>query len=145
MRTADQLSRLLGPLRRAVLRNTRDAAKLPDLPEAQIELLRVLASGTASVRETADRLRMAPATVSNLVRSMTAQGLVERRHSTVDLRVVELAATSAALRDLRRYDQASRRVLERAIGQLDEADQQLLRDAVPVLSALLEILDQAKS
>src|SRR4051812_45746818 len=34
-----QLSALLGPLRRAVLRRTRATEGLPDLPEAQIELL----------------------------------------------------------------------------------------------------------
>lgn len=42
---AAELSRLLGPLRRAVLRTTRSAEDLPDLPEAQIELLRVLTDG----------------------------------------------------------------------------------------------------
>src|ERR1044072_3048564 len=40
MDTATDLGRLIGPLRRAVLLRTRRAEDLPDLPEAQIELLR---------------------------------------------------------------------------------------------------------
>src|ERR1044072_2972035 len=77
MDTATEFGRLLGPLRRAVLR-TRHTAGLPELPEAQSELLRVLAEGDATPREVAPRLRVAPSTVSNLVRTMSAAGLVER-------------------------------------------------------------------
>src|SRR5690348_11070322 len=98
MDTATTLSRLLGPLRRAVLRSARSAGNLPDLPDAQIELLRVLAACPgATPRAVATQLRMAPSTVSNLVKTMTASGLVERRPSPHDLRTVGLTATAAAL------------------------------------------------
>ncbi len=88
--TASEFGRLIGPLRRAVLR-TRLAEDLPDLPEAQIELLRALEIvGTATPSELAAQLRVAPSTISNLVRTMTAAGLVRRTPSTTDLRTVQL-------------------------------------------------------
>jgi DNA-binding MarR family transcriptional regulator len=140
--TADQLTRLLGPLRRAALRRTRQRAGLPDLPEAQIELLRTLADhGPAGVRETADRLRVAPSTVSNLVRAMSAQDLVSRRTSDTDLRATELATTPQALALLREYDRTGGTVLRDALGRLSAADRATLDRVVPVLAALLAALD----
>lgn len=89
MDTAADLGRLLGPLRRALLRSTRATEDLPDLPEAQIEVLRVLAAeGPLGTSAVAERLRISPSTVSNLVRSMMAAGLVQRRRSESDLRAV---------------------------------------------------------
>src|SRR5690606_20598324 len=60
-----QLSALLGPLRRAVLRRTRVLEGLPDLPEAQIELLRLLVAhdGLAPGRAAVE-LKVAQSTVS---------------------------------------------------------------------------------
>ena len=139
---AHELSRVLGPLRRAVLRRTRDAAGLPDLPDAHIELLRTLeATPGLSVREVADRLQVAPSTVSNLVRATTAGGLVERRPSAVDQRAVELVASPAALALLARYDEASRALLHAALGRLDAADRRAVAAAVPALARLLASLD----
>lgn len=74
-----QLSALLGPLRRAVLRRTRAAEDLPDLPEAQIELLRLLvATGGVAPSRAAAELNVAQSTISTLLRTMTADDLVER-------------------------------------------------------------------
>ncbi|MGW7521149.1 MarR family transcriptional regulator, partial [Streptomyces sp. NPDC054796] len=77
------LGGLLGPLRRAVLRATRNSEGLPDLPEAQIELLRTLSTAPEGLSPgaVAARLRVARSTVSNLVRVMSAAGLVERVRS----------------------------------------------------------------
>ncbi|MFF5668481.1 MarR family transcriptional regulator, partial [Streptomyces griseofuscus] len=77
-RVAAGLGGLLGPLRRAVLRATRNAEGLPDLPEAQIELLRALSSSPEGLSPgaAATRVRVAPSTVSNLVRAMSAARLV---------------------------------------------------------------------
>ncbi|MET8468964.1 MarR family winged helix-turn-helix transcriptional regulator [Streptomyces sp. NPDC006422] len=133
---ASELSHLLGPLRRAVLRATRNAADLPDLPEAQIELLRVLADGPLPARETADRLRVAPSTVSNLVKSMRAAGLVERRSRPDDARTVLLAATAKATDLLDRYDHASAAALARGIEHLTPQERTALRAALPALSRL---------
>ncbi|MGK5638000.1 MarR family winged helix-turn-helix transcriptional regulator [Streptomyces sp. URMC 126] len=142
MDTATELGRLLGPLRRAVLR-TRRSEGLPDLPEAQIELLRVLAeTGRITPREAAVRLRAAPSTISNLVRTMTAAELVERTPSVTDLRTVHLSATPRALDMLDRYDRTSTAALRRALDALPTAGRQAIDEALPALADLLVTLER---
>jgi len=142
MDPAHEFSRVLGPLRRSVLRRTREAAGLPDLPDAQIELLRTLeAMPRVGVREVAEHLQVAPSTVSNLVRTMLAKGLVERRVSATDLRAVELEASPAALDLLRRYDEVSTKLIDEAIGRLGAADRRALLRAIPALSQLLASIE----
>ncbi|MFE0765634.1 MarR family winged helix-turn-helix transcriptional regulator [Streptomyces smyrnaeus] len=141
MDTATRIGRLIGPLRRAVLR-TRRIEGLPDLPEAQIELLRSLAEdGPCTPREVAGRLRIAPSTVSNLVRAMTASGLVERTPSATDLRTVRLAASPKALDMLGRYDRVSTGALRRALDELGPERREVLERALPVFAELLTVLE----
>jgi DNA-binding MarR family transcriptional regulator len=144
--TASELSRLLGPLRRAVLRATRSAEGLPDLPEAQIELLRALAAeGPLSPRDTARRLGVATSTVSNLVKSLTAVGLVNREQVPGDLRAAVLALSPAALDLLDRYDRTSSTALAHAIDRLPTGDRETLAAALPVLLRLTAALEPRRS
>ncbi|MFI5677997.1 MarR family winged helix-turn-helix transcriptional regulator [Streptomyces cellulosae] len=137
-----ELGRLLGPLRRAVLRATRTAEGLPELPEAQIELLRVLAAdGPLAPREVAARLRIAPSTVSNLVKALVAAGLVERAADPDDARAVVLTSSARALDLLARYDRASASALARAVADLPPADRATLSAALPVLDGLVPALE----
>jgi DNA-binding MarR family transcriptional regulator len=139
--TADQLTRLLGPLRRAALGRTRARAKVPDLPDAQIELLRTLSDhGPLGTGEAAERLRVAPSTVSNLVRTMTEQGLITRRVSPTDLRATSLAASTRALALLRRYDEAGGSVIREALDTLPPGRRKQLDEAMPALAELLAAL-----
>lgn len=141
MDTATEFGRLIGPLRRAILR-TRRTADLPDLPEAQIELLRALAeAGPLSPRQAADRLRLAPSTVSNLVRTMTTAGLVEREPSTTDLRTVRLTASPTALEMLDTYDRTSTAALHRALANLTPNSREAIEHALPALAELLTVLE----
>ena len=143
--TAAELSRLLGPLRRAVVRATRSAEGLPDLSEAQIELLRALAEGPLSPNAAAQRLRLARSTVSNLVKAMTAAGLVAREQTPGDLRSVRLAATPLALHLLGRYDRASSALIAEALDQLASSDRAALEASLPVLARLTETLERGSS
>ncbi|KAF3996825.1 MarR family winged helix-turn-helix transcriptional regulator [Glaciimonas immobilis] len=142
MDTVTEFSRLLGPLRRAVMKKAREAAALPDLPEAQIELLRVPAErGAMSPSEAAARLRIAPSTISNLVRAMQVADLIERIPSPADLRTVTLVPSASARDLLNRYDRTSAIAIKKAADHLD-ADQQLqFERAIPVLRALLTALE----
>ncbi|MFI9076791.1 MarR family winged helix-turn-helix transcriptional regulator [Streptomyces sioyaensis] len=143
MDTATEFGRLLGPLRRAVLR-TRRLEGLPDLPEAQIELLRVLAdSGPLAPSEAAARLNAAPSTISNLVRTMTAAGLVQRTPSATNLRTVQLTASPRALVMLERYDRISTAALRHALDNLGPESRQAIDQALPALAALLAGLEAA--
>ncbi|WP_194837265.1 MarR family winged helix-turn-helix transcriptional regulator [Nocardia sp. XZ_19_369] len=138
MNTATELSRLLGPLRRTVLRATRAAKDLPDLPEAQIELLRALSeAGSLSPSDAARQLQVAPSTISNLTRRMIADRLVQRHTSDADLRAVTLTATAEAIELLNLYDHASTEILSEAISRLPPAEQKALTTALPSLEHLL--------
>ncbi|MFD7921210.1 MarR family winged helix-turn-helix transcriptional regulator [Streptomyces sp. NPDC059740] len=139
------LSGLLGPLRRAVLRATRNAEGLPDLPEAQIELLRTLSSSPEGLSPgaAAARLRVAPSTVSNLVRTMSAARLVERVRPEHDQRTVVLTASSEALHLLDRYDRASAAALTRVVEDLPDTDRLALNQALPALERLVAALEDA--
>ncbi|MFD5543469.1 MarR family winged helix-turn-helix transcriptional regulator [Streptomyces sp. NPDC127079] len=144
-RVAAGLGGLLGPLRRAVLRATRTAEGLPDLPEAQIELLRALSSspGGLSPGAAAARLRVAPSTVSNLVRAMFAARLVERVRPEHDQRTVVLTASQEALKLLERYDRASTAALVRVVEELPDGDRAALDEALPALDRLVAALEAA--
>lgn len=138
---ASEFGRLIGPLRRAVLR-TRMAEDLPDLPEPQIELLRALeAVGTATPSDLAAQLRVAPSTISNLLRTMTASGLVRRTPSTVDLRTAQLGLSAPSRDMLDRYDRSSTAALRRAIARLTKDDRAAVERALPALRALLAALE----
>lgn len=140
MDTAAEFGRLIGPLRRAVLR-TRHAEGLPDLPEAQIELLRVLEhAGTPTAREVATRLGVAPSTVSNLVRAMSTAGLVQRTPSAIDLRNVHLSLTPKACDMLERYDRVSTAALRCAMKSLTPQRRNALEQALPALADLITAL-----
>ncbi|MGW2712248.1 MarR family winged helix-turn-helix transcriptional regulator [Streptomyces sp. NPDC001356] len=139
---AAALGGLLGPLRRAVLRATRNAEGLPDLPEAQIELLRALSSSPEGLSPgaVAERLRVAPSTVSNLVRTMSGARLVERVRPEHDQRTVILTASQEALNLLERYDRASTAALTQVVEELPDSDRAALDQALPALDRLVTAL-----
>lgn len=137
---ATEFGRLIGPLRRAVLR-TRHAEGLPDLPEAQIELLRALQeTGTATPGEVSTRLHVAPSTVSNLVRTMTAAGLVLRTPSAADLRNVHLSLSPTACDMLDRYDRVSTAALREALQRLSPQRRKAIETCLPAIADLIRAL-----
>ena len=63
--------------------------------ESQVQILRKLvASGELSSARLAEELRLARPTVSNSLRGLVADGLVQRERSTADGRSVLLQATT---------------------------------------------------
>jgi len=138
---AAALSRTLGPLRRAVLRATRLAEDLPDLPETHIEVLRTVADtpglGPPAI---AEQLRLARPTVSNLMKTMQRAHLIELTRDADDARRVHVTATATALELLRRYDAASEAILDAAMSQLEPDERAAVAAAVPALAKLRSIL-----
>ena len=138
---AHALSQALGPLRRALLRSAQEAGDLPNLPEAQIELLRLLVeTGPISSARVAARLGLARPTVSNLLKTMTAAGLIDRTAAAEDLRSTLVSASNSARLLLARYDNVSSRVVAEALAQLDATAREHLHRATPSLVALTEII-----
>src|SRR4029453_14080334 len=95
---AARLASVISPLRPPLLAAARAAEHLPEIPDAQIEIVRALPRGTvAGPGELAERLRLSRPTVSNLLSTMEVNGLVERRPRPGNRRHVEVHATVTAL------------------------------------------------
>ncbi|WP_024805998.1 MarR family winged helix-turn-helix transcriptional regulator [Nocardia sp. BMG51109] len=137
-----RLAAVLSPLRRTLLASTRASANLPDIPDAQIEIVRALPRGVVrSPGELAERLGLGRSTVSNLLTVMTDRGLVTRRPNAHDLRRVEVAATARALALFERFDATSAALMAAAAADLGPAERARLADALPALERLRDILD----
>ncbi|MCJ1715813.1 MarR family winged helix-turn-helix transcriptional regulator [Curtobacterium sp. VKM Ac-2922] len=136
------LSAEIGPLRRALLTTARRSGALPEIPDAQIEVLRRLdEDGWSSPTQLGRTLGLARSTVSNLVAAMQRDGLVERRLAAGDGRSTEVGLTELARERLTVYDAAAERVLVAAIGSLPVEAQHALAAAVPHLGDLRRALE----
>ncbi|MBX5334895.1 MarR family transcriptional regulator [Rhodococcus fascians] len=141
--TATELGRQLGPLRRSLLRATRDVAQLPDIADSHIEVMRALAAEPSmSPGRLATRLNLARSTVSNLIRAMVDAGLVERSITTGDLRGATLTASPKAVKLLAKYDAASSRVLADALDELSRHNREAIAAALPALAEITSILSR---
>lgn len=144
--SAIELGRQLGPLRRSLLRATREAGDLPDLPDSHVEVMRALADKPSmSPGVLAAHLNLARSTVSNLIKAMVDAGLVERSISSNDLRGANLTASPKALRLLTEYDAVSSQVLSDALDELTEDSRRALSAAIPTLTDITEILSRRSS
>jgi DNA-binding MarR family transcriptional regulator len=138
---AARLAAVISPLRRTLLAAARDAEHLPDIPDAQVEIIRALPRDTASSPgELAERLGLSRPTVSNLLTVMENNGLVERRPRPGDRRHVEVVVTAKALDLFDRFDRASGDLVAAAAGTLTDADRAVLAAALPVLERLRDAL-----
>ncbi|MBY4212055.1 MarR family transcriptional regulator [Rhodococcus fascians] len=144
--TATELGRQLGPLRRSLLRATRDVAQLPDIADSHIEVMRALAAEPSmSPGRLATRLNLARSTVSNLIRAMVDAGLVERSITAGDLRGATLTASPKAVKLLAEYDAASSRVLADALDELSQHNREAIAAALPALAEITGILSRRSS
>lgn len=135
--TAEHVARHISPLRRAVVRRTRAAADLPDLPDAQVEVLRLLADqGPLTSGQIADALCLARSTVSNLLKALEPAGLVRRTRDGDDLRLATVGLLPRATDLLRRYDHAATATVQQGLERLDAADRAALAAAAPALERL---------
>lgn len=135
---AARLTAVISPLRRALLSAARAAERLPEIPDAQVEVIRALPAGTTtSPGELASTLGVGRSTISNLLASMERSGLVSRTRRDDDRRSIDVQATREALDLFSRFDRASIALLTNAVSTLSAADQRALTEAVPALERLL--------
>ncbi|MEZ2371407.1 MarR family winged helix-turn-helix transcriptional regulator [Arthrobacter sp. RCC_34] len=138
---AARLAAVVSPLRRTLLTVTRARADLPDIPDAQVEILRALPRGTAiSPGELATTLGLSKSSVSNLLATMERAGLISRRPSPEDGRGVQVRASEDALLHFESFDATSTTVILEAVARLTPEDQQVLVAAVPVLETLRDLV-----
>jgi DNA-binding MarR family transcriptional regulator len=138
---ATRLAAVISPLRRALLAAARERENLPDIPDAQIEVIRALPrDAVASPSGLADSLGLGRSTISNLLAAMERSGLVTRTARTDDRRQVDVAASAKALGFFDRFDRSSAAIVADAAATLSATDRQALEAAVPALERLRDAL-----
>jgi DNA-binding MarR family transcriptional regulator len=139
---ATELARALGRLRRSLNRSVRAAAGTTPLPEAQLELLRLVERHPhIRVRDAALELRVAPNTVSTLVRRLSDGRLLEREADVADGRAARLRLTASAAERLRRWRDLRHDILAARLAALPESERRTLTEALPVLRRVAESME----
>jgi DNA-binding MarR family transcriptional regulator len=135
----DQLVALVQGLGRALVQSTRSAGHLPALPESQVAVLRRLShTGGLTPAQLAADLHLARPTISNLVRDLTADGLIERRPAPTDGRSVVLVPTARAEGMLNAFRQGRSEVMAHALAGLSAQEREQLAASLPAFKKLLE-------
>jgi DNA-binding MarR family transcriptional regulator len=139
---ASGLLSVIGPLRRLLRRRVHDDWPVEALPAAQLDLVRLVGQRPGiGVADAAARLRLAPNTVSTLVRQLVEADLVRRERDPQDGRSARLSLTPAAEARLAAWRARRAAAARRAIERLGEDDRARLEHAIPALERLIEELD----
>ncbi|MGI5218489.1 MarR family winged helix-turn-helix transcriptional regulator [Nocardia sp. CA-290969] len=143
---AARLAAVISPLRRTLLAAARAAEQLPEIPDAQIEVIRALPAGTVTTSgELARQLGLSRSTVSNLLTTMEAAGLIDRRPGSGDRRQVEIRTTARAHDLFTRFDLASSALVSAAAATLSDTDRAALAAALPALEQLRAALHDLRT
>jgi DNA-binding MarR family transcriptional regulator len=133
---------VLATLARVARRAVRRSARLPALPDAQVEVLRVVeASPGIGTGRVAEQLQLVPNTVSTLVGELVTAGLLTRERDEADRRAARLQLTPTAEERLQQWGAVRDQVVSAALAQLAPAERQALADALPSVRHLLAVLD----
>ena len=121
------------------------AAVLDDvLPASELEVMRLLVRRPGlSVNEVAAELAMRPSNVSGTVRTLIAQGLLERRRDEGDGRVARLHPTERAIANRTRRERAWGEALAGYLDTLPAAERKRVLATGGALRQLVEALGGA--
>lgn len=137
----EQLAHVLPALWRTLKRAVRSGEDLP-ANESQVTILRlVIHHDGMTPAQLADVMHLARPTVSNLLKDLVRDGLVERVTSAKDARVVTILPTDAGRRVLQTFRQDRTRKLHDALARLGAGDRQDIAEAVAPLRRLLRELE----
>ncbi|MFY1671741.1 MarR family winged helix-turn-helix transcriptional regulator [Plantactinospora sp. WMMB334] len=138
---AEALGSAVADLHRVLRRATSRRTGRPPLPDAQVEVLRLVErSPGICVKETAERLRTAANTVSTLVGELAGAGLLERSRDPQNRRIVRLSLTPAAHLRIGEYVAHRRNLLLDALDRLDEPARRDIVRAAAQLHRLADLL-----
>ena len=139
----DGLAEGIARLRRALRRGARVADPGNPLAVAQLELLSALTEHPgARPGQLARLLHMRPNTVTTIVNTLAAQGMVSRATADGDRRAVELTATEAGQQAVHAWQATNAAVLHLALSTLPAPQRRALAAAVPALAALASAVDR---
>ncbi|GEM_PF-978419 len=132
----EQLTHMLPALWRSLARATRVAQDTPGLDSQMAVLRSLIATGPQSPTRLSAELRLARPTVSNLLREMLAESLVERTPSEHDGRSVDFSVTDHGRAMLEQFRQDRLEVIGEALATLSSEEQAALSAALPAMRSL---------
>ncbi len=140
---SDGLADGIARLRRALRRGARVADPGNPLAVAQLELLSALTEHPgARPGQLARLLNMRPNTVTTIVNTLAAQGMVTRAAADADRRAVELTATDTGFHAVHAWQATNAAVLHLALSTLPAPQRRALAAAAPALNALAQAVDR---
>jgi DNA-binding MarR family transcriptional regulator len=143
---ADQLLTVMADLRQSGRILAVRPAELFPLSSAQLDLIRTVRTNPGiSVAKAAEALRLAPNTVSTLVRQLSADGLIERRVDPLDRRAARLDLTAETKRNVGAFRDRRTNVLSKAMESISARDQRKLADGLKVLGRLVDQLRELEA
>ena len=136
------LTEVVTQLRRALRASIRTDIPWEALPMAQVELLQTLAEvSPARISDLAEKLHLAPSTVSGLISQMMKSRLVARDTDPSDRRAAVVTLTTTGRSQLAEWEQAHEQRISAAFEQLDDRDRQAINRALPALDRLTRRLN----
>ncbi len=123
-----------------IYRALRFSASSQITPSQASVLFRIEQSGPLRMGVLARQERITPASLSKVVDSLDALGLVEREPDPLDGRGTLLSVSATGRRLIREQRAASTQALEEALSKLALADQRVLDRSLPALERLADIL-----
>jgi DNA-binding MarR family transcriptional regulator len=138
-----ELMSITAALRRLSRRRTAEAVAVPPLPEAQRELLFVVANQPGiGIAGAAQALDLAGNSVSTLVNALVDQGLLHREPDPADRRAARLTLTTKAQERMAAWRAARAALIGQALDRAAPEDRAAIQAALP---ALRRLLDQVRS
>lgn len=117
----------------------REVVELRATP-GQMTLLRTLVEHQrCTMQGLAERLAVAPSTVTAMVKRLLAQGYIERSRDDTDWRTVWVSATESGRLAVSVYQQARLATLQRRMEQLSDDERACILAALPALHHLIEV------
>jgi DNA-binding MarR family transcriptional regulator len=133
----EELADALVGVQRLIRRRVRREMPDPPLRGAEVELLRlVVAQPGIGISDAAKFLYLASNSVSTLVNQLVRAGYLVRETDPSDRRAARLLPTPAAGTRLSEWRRRRADVVRHQVSQLDEADREALRAALPALHEL---------
>jgi len=138
-----ELLAALNSIRRSARRRARRPVELAELTGAQLELVRVVRRRPGiSVADAAQELRVAPNTVSTLVRQLGERGFLERTADETDRRVARLDLAPDVRRRVDAWRDRRAVLVGEAIAALPPREQERLAKALPALAHVAGLLEE---
>jgi DNA-binding MarR family transcriptional regulator len=129
-----KLGALMLEFRRKIVEACRRQGVQQDITFSQAEILGFVGpSGTRTMREIAEHLKIAPPSVTAQVMEMEKRGFVKREVSKADRRVVSVSFTSKAKKAFEKISARKTKVLSSMLSKLSASDKKSLERIIGII------------